>query len=205
MSEEARGRGRPRVFDRETGLAVAARLFWKQGYEGTSIADLTKAMGIKPPSLYAVFGSKEALYRQVLDYNADHESSRRVAALLDTPSAYEALAFYLHDTAEGVTQAGKPPGCMISTATVQHAEENRSVAADVARRRETAVRLMKERFDRAVEDGDLPPGTDTEAVAHFYSAVIQGMSVQACDGACTALLHRLVDVALQAWPGRRPG
>lgn len=204
MADAVRKRGRPRMLDRETGLAVASRLFWKHGYEGTSIADLTKAMGITPPSLYAIFGSKEELYRQVLDYNVEQESSRRVAALRDTKSAYDALAFYLYDAAEGVTQPEKPRGCMISTAALQHAEENEAVAMDLCRRREASIRCMKDRFDQAVQDGDLPASADTEALAHFYSAVVQGMSAQACDGACTALLRRMVDVALQAWPGKRP-
>lgn len=197
-------RGRPRVLDREAALAVANRLFWQHGYEGTSITDLTKAMSITPPSLYAAFGSKAELYRQVLDYNIAQESSRRAAALRDIKSAYEALAFYLYDAADGVTQMGKPHGCMISTAALQHAEENAAIAADLAKRREAAVRFMQERFDQAVREGDLPSGTDTEALAHFYSAVVQGISAQACDGACTALLHRVVDTALRAWPGKRP-
>ena len=204
MSDGVRKRGRPRMLDRETALAVANTLFWKRGYEGTSIADLTRAMGITPPSLYAIFGSKEELYRQVLDYNIELESSRRVAALRDTKSAYDALAFYLCDVAEGVTQSGRPRGCMISTAALQHAEESEAVAVDLARRREASIRCMNDRFDQAEKDGDLPPATDTEALAHFYSAVVQGMSAQACDGARTALLRRVVDVALQAWPGKRP-
>lgn len=202
MSDAVKKRGRPRILDRNAGLAAANRLFWQHGYEGTSIADLTKAMGITPPSLYATFRSKEALFQQVLDYHIETESSRRAAALFETSSAYEALASYLYATADGVTQPDKPQGCMISTAALQHAEETGVVAADLAKRRQASILLMKERFDRAVEEDDLPIGTDTEALAHFYSAVIQGMSAQACDGAGTSLLHRVVDAAMKAWPGK---
>jgi AcrR family transcriptional regulator len=192
------------VLDRDVGLEVAARLFWEHGYEGTSIAQLTRAMGVTPPSLYAMFGSKEDLYRQALDHNIERESKRRSEALQGQMPAYDAIAFYLHDVAQGVTDPNKPRGCMISTAVLQHSEENEAVAKAVAARRKASIQAMKARFDRAVSEGELPTDTDTDALARFYSAVVQGMSAQACDGACTATLKRLVDIALSAWPGSRP-
>lgn len=201
MNEPIRKRGRPRILDRDEGLEVAARLFWKHGYEGTSIADLVQAMGITPPSLYALFGSKEELYRQALDHNIARETKCRIDALQGEMSAYEALAFYLHNVAEGVTDPSKPRGCIVSTAVLQHAEENESVAQGVAARREHAIQFMKARFDRAVCEKELSIGTDTDSLARFYSAVVQGMSAQACDGASTERLKRLADIALSAWPG----
>jgi TetR/AcrR family transcriptional regulator, copper-responsive repressor len=201
MSKPARRRGRPRVLDRDVGLEVAGRLFWEHGYEGTSIADLTEAMGVTPPSLYATFGSKEDLYRQALDHNIERETKRRSEALQGEMPAYDAIAFYLHDVAEGVTNPSKPRGCIISTAVLQHAEENETVARAVAARRAASILAMKTRFDRAISEGELPTGTDTDALARFYSAVVQGMSAQACDGASTATLRRLADIALSAWPG----
>jgi AcrR family transcriptional regulator len=201
MNEPARKRGRPRVLDREVGLEVAARLFWEHGYEGTSIADLTRAMGVTPPSLYAAFGSKEDLYRQALDQNIERESKRRSAALQGEMSAYDALAFYLDDVVQGVTDPRKPRGCIVSTAVLQHAEENESVARAVAARREGSIQAIKARFDRAVSEGELPTDIDTDSLARFYAAVVQGMSAQACDGAGTATLKKLVDIALSAWPG----
>lgn len=189
------------MLDRDVGLDVAARLFWERGYEGTSIADLTQAMGITPPSLYAAFGSKEELYRQALDYTVERESKGRCEALQAETSAYDALTFYLYDVAEAISNPAKPHGCIISTAVLQHAEENESVAKAVAVRRETSVQFVKARFDRAVSEGELPAATDTDSLARFYSAVVQGMSAQACDGACTERLKRLADIALTAWPG----
>lgn len=197
----ARKRGRPRVLDRDVGLDVAARLFWEHGYEGTSIADLTKAMGITPPSLYATFGSKEELYKQALDQCIEREGKCRGEALQTEKTAYEAIVFYLHDVVQGITQPDKPHGCIVSTAVLQHSEENESVARDVAARREAAMQAIKMRFDRAVCEGELPADTDTDTLARFYMAVVQGMSAQAYDGACRERLKQLADVALSAWPG----
>lgn len=201
MIESIRKRGRPRILDRDAGLEVAARLFWERGYEGTSIADLTRAMGVTPPSLYATFGSKEELYRLALDHNIERESGRRSEALKGEMTAYDALAFYLNDVAEGISDPGKPRGCIVSTAVLQHAVENESVARETAARREASIQCLKTRFDRAVGEGELSADTDTDSLARFYSAVVQGMSAQACDGACTKRLKRLVDIALSAWPG----
>ncbi|KPC50719.1 TetR/AcrR family transcriptional regulator [Amantichitinum ursilacus] len=205
MNEPVRKRGRPRLLDREAGLAIAARLFWQRGYEGTSIADLTQAMGITPPSLYATYGSKENLYQLALDHTIAQETGKRAEAMAAAIPAYQALALYLHDVAQGISDPAKPRGCMVSNAVLQHAVENENVAQAVAARRELSIGAMKARFDRAVAEGDLPAATDTDTLARFYSAVVQGMSAQACDGACTAALQKLVDVALSAWPGQRPG
>jgi TetR/AcrR family transcriptional regulator, copper-responsive repressor len=201
MNEPARKRGRPRVLDRDVGLEVAARLFWEHGYEGTSIADLTQAMGVTPPSLYAAFGSKEDLYRQALDHNIERETKRRSEALQGEMSAYDAIAFYLYDVAQDFTDPSKPRGCIVSTAVLQHSEENEPIARAVAARREASIQAIKTRFDRAISEGELSADTDTDSLARFYAAVVQGMSAQACDGACTATLKRLVDIALSAWPG----
>ncbi|AOF92415.1 TetR/AcrR family transcriptional regulator [Sinorhizobium sp. RAC02] len=203
MEQPVRKRGRPRALDRDVGLDIAARLFWERGYEGTSTADLTKAMGINPPSLYSMFGSKEELYRQALDFSIARENSRRSEILASHLPAYDALSLYLYDIADGDTQPDKPRGCMVSTAVLQHAEENASVARMTAALREASMQILKARFDRAVEEGELPEQTDTDTLARFYGAIIQGMSAQACDGACNARLKRLIDLALRAWPGRR--
>ena len=203
MSETVRKRGRPRVLNRETGLEVAANLFWERGYEGTSIADLTAAMGITPPSLYATFGSKEELFRMALNHSISQQNSQRLQLLDAKRPVYETLKLFLYDIAEGDTQPDKPRGCIVSTAVLQHSEENASVARTTAALREASMQVLKSRFDRAVREGELPEGTDTDTLARFYGAVIQGMSAQACDGACTIRLKALVDIALNAWPGKR--
>ena len=202
MTSSVRKRGRPRVLDRDVGLDIAARLFWERGYEGTSTAHLTKAMGINPPTLYSMFGSKEELYRQALDFSIARENGRRLEILASNLPVHEAMRLYLYDIADGDTQSDKPRGCMVSTAVLQHAEENASIARMTAALRETSMQTLKARFDRAVEEGELPAQTDTDTLARFYGAIIQGMSAQACDGACNAGLKRLIDLALTAWPGK---
>lgn len=204
MSEAPRKRGRPRLLDRDVGLDVAARLFWEHGYEGTSIAELTKAMGITPPSLYATFGSKEQLFNAALDHASQRENRTRLEALAADIPAYDAIAFYLHDGAARFADPTTPPGCMVSTATLQHAEETASVARAVADRRSATIALVKARLDRAIREEELPVGTDTEALARYYGAIVQGMSAQSCDGASADVLRRLADIALSAWPGKKP-
>jgi AcrR family transcriptional regulator len=205
MNQPIRKRGRPRLLDRDAGLDVAATLFWEHGYEGTSIADLTEAMGVPPPSLYATFGSKEDLYRQALDHISARENKSWLEALQGDLPAYDAMAFYLHDAAARFTTPGRPRGCMISTAVLQHADKSESVAQWVAARRDLGLKTIRARFDRAVAEGELASDTDTEALARFFGAVVQGMSAQACDGASKAVLKRIADVALSAWPGSKGG
>ncbi len=201
MNVMPRKRGRPRLLDRDAGLEIAARLFWEHGYEGTSIADLTQAMGVTPPSLYATFGSKEELYRQALDHAIEQQSRGRTEAMQNEASTYDALSVYLHDVAAGISNPEGPRGCIVSTAVVQHAQENEAVAKVTAARRDASIQCLKARFDAAIGTGELPPDTDTDSLARFYSALVQGMSVQACDGACTERLISLVAIALSAWPG----
>lgn len=203
MSETVKKRGRPSTMDKDAALDIAVRLFWQHGYEGTSISDLTNAMGINPPSLYSTFGSKDALFKQALAHYAARETTKRHEMLDEAPSAYEAIVFYLQDAARSATQEGCPRGCAIATAALQHAKENTAVAEGVAQMRQAAFDALKTRFDRAVVDGELPADCDTRSLARFYGAVVQGMSAQASDGACNDTLCGISKVALSAWPGKR--
>jgi AcrR family transcriptional regulator len=197
-----RPRGRPRSFDRAEALARALALFWERGYEGTSIADLTSAMGITPPSLYAAFGSKEALYHEALALYQAQPGGFTPAMLVDEPTAYAAIARYLRESAAFFADARHPPGCMISTAVLSCAPEHREVAETVAGLRTAAVDAMAERIASGIVAGELPPDTDPLALAQFYGAVIQGMSIQAHDGADQATLLAIGETALAAWPAR---
>ncbi|ARX86800.1 putative HTH-type transcriptional regulator YcfQ [Streptomyces alboflavus] len=193
------GRGRPRAFDRDTALRRAMEVFWTQGYEATSMTDLTSAMGIASPSLYAAFGSKEALFREAVSLYNDTEGAPMAQALTELPSARDAVEAVLRWNARVFPADGSPSGCMIVLAATNCSPANAPVRDHLATWRKAGVEMMARRLDRAVHEGELPAGTDTEAMAVFYTTVIQGMSVQARDGATGADLDKTVDRAMAAW------
>ncbi len=193
-------RGRPRCFDRDLALDRAVEAFWRRGYAGVSIADLTAAMGVTPPSLYAAFGSKDALYRAALDrYLASHGSFTR-RALAEEPTAQAAIARILRDAVAVYSAGPKPRGCMLATGALTCSVEHEDVAADLSRRRLAGIAALRARFERAVTDGELPRGTDSAALAAYYGAVIQGISIQARDGVTRKVLQAVALAALDAWP-----
>lgn len=193
------GPGRPRSFDRAAALERAMRVFWERGYETTSMTDLTTAMGINSPSLYAAFGCKEQLFREAVALYDATEGGPVTRALTEAPTARDAVEAVLRHNACAFTQEDKPRGCMIVLAATHCAEANTEVRDHLARWRCVGMRELAQRLDRGVREGDLPAGVDTAAVASYYTAVIQGMSVQARDGASHATLTKIVDRAMAAW------
>lgn len=198
-----RPRGRPRAFDRNVALEKAMRLFWTLGYEGASISDLTREMGITPPSLYAAFGSKEALYREALDLYRNTKGQVAIETLAGETTARGSVEVLLNDLARDFTSPGSPAGCMISTAILCCAPENQGAAEAAAERRDFALSVLEDLFQKAVASGELGPDVEPISLARFYGAVIQGMSVQAKDGADEAALREIASNALRAWPGAR--
>jgi AcrR family transcriptional regulator len=180
------------------------RLFWRHGYEGASIAGLTEAMGVTPPTLYAAFGSKEQLYREALAHHraSEGEASARVAS--DDTTAYAALEKFLRESARLFTDPSKPAGCMISIGSLRCAPENEAAKEAAAALRARALEGFTARLERARKSGEIPAATDIDALARFYTAMVQGMSVQALDGAGRAALDAMVDIAMAAWPGKAP-
>lgn len=190
-----RPRGRPRAFDRAEALERAGLTFWKLGYEGASIADLTKAMGITPQSLYAAFSSKADLYREALGWYQSNIGGFAIATL-EEPDVIIALERLLTEAAVEYSAPGRPHGCMISTAVLNCAEENQPIAEMVEDRRNTTLNALQGRIARGIVEGQLPPETDARALARFVGAIIQGMSVQARDGASASELQAIVSIAL---------
>ena len=191
-----RKRGRPPAFDRETVLASARDTFWKHGYDGSSIADLTSAMGITPQSLYAAFGSKAELYRETLDQYRRMprpEPGNPFQDKLDTVAAFER---FLTNSARIFTAPEHPKGCMISTAVLNCAEENEPIAHHVASMRLQTLDIFTARIERGIAEGDMRPDTSARSLARFLGAIVQGMSVQARDGATTEELLGLMSHAL---------
>lgn len=193
----ARRRGRPPGFDRQTVLRQAMLTFWKLGYEGTSIGDLTAAMGITPQSLYAAFGSKSALYREALDHYQQTTGAFSARALDEEGTATAGFERMLKESAAEFSRPRRPRGCMVSTAVLSCATENQGELRHVAQLRRAAVAAFKRRIDSAIEAGEFAPATDSGALARYLGAVVQGMSVQAQDGATKAELLAVADLATQ--------
>ncbi|WP_437306380.1 TetR/AcrR family transcriptional regulator [Sorangium sp. So ce388] len=193
------GRGRPRSFDRAAALRRAMEVFWERGYEGTSLSDLTTAMGINSPSLYAAFGCKEALFREAVSLYNEVEGAAVARAMREEPTARRAVEAMLRGNAEAYVSPGKPSGCMIVLAATLGTQESEAVRSHLAEVRRGALVELQRRLDRGVAEGDLPAGTDTAALAAFYTTVLQGLSIQARDGASREALLAVVDCAMAAW------
>lgn len=192
-------RGRPRAFDRDLALRRAMEVFWSKGYDNTSMIDLTTAMSINSPSLYAAFGSKEALFREAVQLYGRTESPEIWQAITDAATAKEAIAGFLHTTADAFTQPGKPAGCLVVLGALHASDTNTGVCEALKDLRAQNVTELRERLDRAVAAGEFPSGLDSASVAAFYVTVQQGMSIQARDGASREMLHAIADGALAAW------
>lgn len=193
-------RGRPRGFDVEAALARAMEVFWNKGYEGASMTDLTTAMGIVSPSLYAAFGSKEALFQQALDYYKVTEGKEIWGCLAQSGTAFEAIECYLMQTARVFTRRGKPPGCLIVLSALHPAEHSSTVRQKLIEMRRRNVEDIKRRLQMGGASGEISPEADLGAIARYYVTVQQGMSIQARDGASRRELETIARAALASWP-----
>lgn len=191
--------GRPRSFCTETALDRAMTVFWRNGYEGSSLHDLTEAMGIGAPSLYAAFGSKEGLFRAVLDrYDARRKGFMDGVLAAPTPRAV-AQAF-LDGVAEFAsdTSGRNPPGCLLVQSGLSCSDQ---VIPDMlAEHRAEKERALRDRFARDRDDGKLPAGVDPATLASYLVAMANGMQVQAAAGASAAELRKIAAFALAAMP-----
>lgn len=192
-------RGRPRNFDRAEALRRAMEVFWARGYEGTSLTDLTQAMGIERPSLYAAFGCKEALFREAVDLYNDIEGVPARRALETAATARQAIEAMLRDYAAIYTRPGHPPGCMIVLSALLGTPQNKKVRDHLARHRYDSHLSLKARIARGMAEGDMPKEADAERIARFYSTLLEGLSIQARDGASRQSLESVIDGAMAAW------
>lgn len=198
-----RGRGRPRAFDRDAALAQATRLFWTKGFEATTIADLTQAMGIGSPSLYAAFGSKEALYAEALRHYHETYENLFWSRFHSAGTAREAVLSFLMDSAAALTGCvvDIPRGCMVTLSTV--GSEGHAELGELVRTARAGTRhRIEERLNRAVVEGELTASTDTHSLARFVQAVQNGMSIIARDGASRSELEATAQIAMLAWYAR---
>jgi len=195
-------RGRPRGFDRDTALARATEVFWRQGYEGTSVADLTRAMRINPPSLYAAFGDKQHLYLEAVERYQQGRHDELAPLLDEAPTARQAIERLLREAARLYAQRDAPRGCMLALSGTTCAEA--SLQSQLAKRRANANKVFKARIERGLREGELPRGTHAGALADFYATVLRGMALQARDGVSRRSLGATVEAAMRAWPARHP-
>ena len=195
--------GRPRAFDVDEALDRALEVFWRQGYEGTALSDLTAAMGINRPSLYATFGNKEALFRQVLDRYAQGPASYAARAL-KLPRARDVAEALIYGAIELTAGPDTPLGC-INVRTAQACGPDAEPARHQAMTRRAADHAaLQRRLRRARAEGDLPPGADPGALARFLTTFIDGIAVQASGGTSRAQLRQAAAIALRAWPAASP-
>jgi AcrR family transcriptional regulator len=200
-SGSSSARGRPREFCVEEALAAALRVFWSKGYEGASMSDLTEAMGITRPSLYAAFGNKEALFKKALDLY-ERDKLAYVGAALEAPTARAVAERLLHGALDMQTTGSDPKGCLGVISSTNCGSEAESIRAEVVARRASSDAALLRRFDRAKVEGDLPEHIEPAGLVSYLGAVIQGLCIQAGNGARPEDLRRLVDTTLELWPGR---
>lgn len=190
--------GRPRNFDLDQALESAMQVFWKKGYEGTSLPDLTEAMGINRPSLYAAFGNKEELFRKVVDrYVAGPASCMQRA--LQASTAREVVQRWLQGALEMQTQ-GDNRGCLVVNGAIVGSDTSESIRQELIARRAFGESKLRERLEQAQTSGDLPASANAADLARYITTVIQGMSIQAAAGATRAQLQSVIDLAMQSWP-----
>lgn len=192
-------RGRPRAFDREAALQAAMTVFWEKGFTASSMTDLCQRMGINSPSLYAAFGSKEALYTEAMAYYVKKFSPLIWAAIEQAPTARAGFEAFLMGSARELTGTTWPTGCMLTLSTVASEGEG-CLGEQVIAARQGALTVLEARLHQAVAEGELPASVDIKGLARMFSCVQQGMSVQARDGASREELEAVAAAAMGAWP-----
>lgn len=191
-------RGRPREFSETDALGAALEVFWRQGYEGASLTDLTEAMGITRPSLYATFGNKESLFLKALD-RYHRENMAYVAQALEAPTARAVVAQMMAGEISAQV-AGLPQGCLVVINALHGGDEAKTIRAEVLARTAAAHALLVARFERARDEGDLPATANAEGLARLLESVTQGIAIQGAAGASEQELHALASSVLAIWP-----
>ena len=192
--------GRPREFDRAAALEAAMLVFWRHGYLATSMTDLCDAMSIRSPSLYAAFGSKEALYLEAANHYADTVGTAIWQQLTDGANARAGVEKVLMAAVKSLPESGlAPAGCMVTLGALSE-ECPGEIGETFKRIRLDCLERLRARFKQAVTDGEVPASTDIERYSRFYLGIYQGLAVQARDGARSAELKGMAEAALAAWP-----
>src|SRR5881398_4244547 len=198
-SDTAAPLGRPRAFDPDAALDRAMHVFWAKGYEGASLSNLTRAMRINRPSLYAAFGNKQQLFGKVLDRYMDGPVAFFGKALA-APKARDVVEEIFLGTARMADDPRTPTGCLLVQGALACGDA--SVRKEVAARRAASEAALRHRLQRAKREGDLSKNADPAELAHYVMTVVRGMAVQSASGASRDQLRRVAQIALRAWPKR---
>ena len=191
-------RGRPRSFDRDQALRQAMQVFWEKGYEGTTMADLTSAIGVKAPSLYAAFGDKNALFREAVELYSRTTAAPPMEALQAGKNLREDISNMLHASVTMFAEAANSRGCMVVTSAINCAPENRAHADELTARRLKKRQALASRLRRAQEAHELSADADIAGLADFYTAVLHGLSLSARDGVSCERLGNTICHAMRA-------
>jgi AcrR family transcriptional regulator len=191
--------GRPLEFDREKALNAALRVFWEKGYDGTSLSDLTAAMGINRPSMYLSFGNKETLFQKAME-GYTQKNAQLIADCFLAESAREGMERLLRKAVNVFTDPKNPGGCFGNTGTLTCSSVSDEMKRYLEQRWKSFDLTLKRRFDRAVTAGELASGTSTKDLAHYYSVVFQGLGLHAKRGSTRKELLRVVGLAMENWP-----
>lgn len=192
-------RGRPRQFDADQALEAALALFWRHGYEGTSLAALGEAMGVNMPSLYAAFGNKETLFRKALDRYLERPASYLPAALKE-PTARRTAEQLFRGAINMAMNPRNGNGCLLVQGALTASPGAEQIREQLSQTRAAAEAAVRARFQQAVAEGDLPGAVDPAALARYVITVIWGLSVQAAGGATRKQLEEVAQFAMRAWP-----
>ncbi|MFE6038936.1 TetR/AcrR family transcriptional regulator [Streptomyces sp. NPDC056452] len=198
-TKQSRSVGRPRGFDTDEALERAMLVFWEHGYEGASLATLTEAMGISTTSMYAAFGNKEELFRKALERYTEGPSAYLDRAL-EEPTALATATAILTGTIRTTTGPARPHGCMGVQSALAVGDSGRAVRDLLAAWRNNGCSRLRQRFQQAVDDGDLPPQADPGLLARYVTTLAFGIAVQAASGVSRGELQAMADAALRNWP-----
>ncbi len=191
--------GRPRTFNKEQALDHALEVFWRKGYEGASICDLTAAMGINPPSLYAAFGNKEALFRQALDRYSETKAGF-IREALAAPKARDGIVAIMLGTAHSLADKSSPAGSPRVQGIAGAGDHARCIRDELNARRAVTQKAVRDRLKQAKDEGERPEDADPAALARYFSTVAQGMAIQAAAGASRKDLELIAEMAMRVWP-----
>jgi len=198
--EIKRQRGRPPSFNHDEALDKALQVFWSHGYEGASMAELTAAMGMNKPSIYAAFGNKEELFRQALNKYLNGPVSYIKEAMAQ-PTSKEAVEMLLTKSAELLCGCDSPRGCMIVQGALTVGQTGEIIKQELVSYRQGFESMLKKRFDQAKKESDLAKNVDTAKLAKYVATLHQGISVQASSGANKKELLGVVQMVIENWPG----